>query len=87
MAFLEVGDDGVLHVPGEMLSGARPHSRFEVDWVGNVTVLRPAGAARPFWRQATPPERAAAFQRWAQSPRPSSPDLHPDFLRREGMYD
>jgi len=84
---LEVGDDGVLHVPGEMLPGARPHSRFEVDRVGNVTVLRPAGTARPFWRQATPAERAAAFRRWAQSPRPSAPDLPPDCLRREGIYD
>ncbi len=85
--FLEVSEDGMLHVPSEMLSGARPHSRFEVDSVGNVTVLRPAGAARPFWRQTTPAERAAAFERWAQSPRPSAPDLPADVLRREGMYD
>jgi hypothetical protein len=86
MAVLEVGDDGVLHVPSQLLPGAQAHSRFEVDTVGNVTVLRPAGAARPFWRQSTPAERAEAFRRWVETPRPSAPDLAPEYLRREGIY-
>ena len=84
---LELGDDGVLHVPGDMLAGAGPHSRFEVDNVGNVTVLRPAGTTRPFWRQANPAQRAEVFRLWADAPRPSGPDLPPDSLRRESIYD
>jgi len=31
MTILEVGDDGVLHVPGELLAGAKPHAQLEPD--------------------------------------------------------
>jgi hypothetical protein len=72
MPILEVGEDGVLHVPGELLAGAP---------------LRPAGAVRPFWRQATPAERAEAFGQWASTSQPDAPDLPDECLRREGLYD
>ena len=62
MPILEVGDDGVLHVPGEFLADARPHARFELDILGEAVLLRPVGAVRPFWQQATPAERADAFE-------------------------
>lgn len=87
MPILEVGDDGVLHVPGELLAGAQPHAQFELDVVGEIVVLRPAGAERPFWRQATPGERAEAFEQWASTPLPDAPDLPGESLRREGIYD
>ncbi len=67
MPILEVGDDGVLRVPGELLAGAQPRARFELDVLGQVTLLRPAGAERPFWLHAAPAERAAAFERWASA--------------------
>ena len=50
-------------------------------------MLRPVGADRPFWRQATPGERAEAFERWASASRPDAPDLPTESLRREGIYD
>jgi hypothetical protein len=84
---LEVGDDGALHVPGELLAGAQPHAQFELDVLGEVMLLRPAGAARPFWQQATPAERAEAFERWAATSPPDTPDLPAESLRREGLYD
>jgi hypothetical protein len=87
MPILEVSDDGVLRVPGELLAGAQPHAQFELDVLGEVTVLRPAGTARPFWRQATPLERAEAFQQWANTSPPDTPDLSAESLRREGLYD
>ena len=87
MPILEVGDDGVLRVPGELLAGAQPHARFELDVLGEVTLLRPAGAERPFWRQAAPAERAAAFERWASTSVPDTPDLPAECLRRESLYD
>jgi hypothetical protein len=55
--------------------------------LGKVVVLRPAGAERPFWRQATPGQRAQAFERWASTSRPDAPDLPGESLRREGIYD
>jgi hypothetical protein len=87
MAILEVSDDGVLHVPGELLAGAQPHAQFELDVLGEVVVLRPAGTESPFWRQATPGERAEAFEQWATTRLPDVPDLPVEALRREGIYD
>jgi hypothetical protein len=87
MPILEVSDDGVLHVPGEFLAGAQPHAQFELDVLGEAVVLRPAGKERPFWRQATPGERAEAFERWASTSLPEAPDLPAEALRREGLYD
>ncbi len=86
MTILEVSDDGVLHVPGELLPGARPRAQFELDVLGEIVVLRPAGTERPFWRQANPVERAEAFQQWAGTSLPA-PDLPAEALRREGIYD
>ncbi|MGO8747766.1 MAG: hypothetical protein ACLQNE_17475 [Thermoguttaceae bacterium] len=87
MPILEISDDGVLHVPGELLAGAQPHARFELDVLGEVVLLRPAGADRPFWREATPDQRAEAFEQWASTSPPDAPDLPAESLRREGLYD
>ena len=87
MPILEVSDDGVLHVPGELLAGAQPHAQFELDVLGEVVVLRPAGKERPFWRRATPGERAEAFEQWASTSLPDAPDLPAEALRRESIYD
>ncbi len=87
MPILEVSDDGVLRVPGELLPRAQPHAQFELDVLGEVVVLRPAGAERPFWRQATPGQRAEAFEQWASTSPPDAPDLPGEALRREGIYD
>lgn len=86
MPILEVGRDGMLHVPGELLPGAQPHAQFELDVLGEVAVLRLAGAERPFWRLATPRERAEAFEQWAGASPPGTPDLPAESLRREGIY-
>jgi hypothetical protein len=87
MPILEVGEDGVLRVPGEFLAGAPPHAQFELDVLGEVMLLRPAGGTRPFWQQATPAERAEAFEQWASTSPPDTPDLPAESLRREGLYD
>ena len=87
MPILEVSDDGVLHVPGELLAGAQPHAQFELDVLGEIVVLRPAGATRPFWREATPAQRADAFEQWARTSPPDTPDLPAECLRREALYD
>jgi hypothetical protein len=87
MTILEVSDDGMLHVPGEFLTGAHPHAQFELDILGEVTLLRPAGASRPFWQLATPIERAEAFEKWAIASPPDTPDVPAESLRREGLYE
>jgi len=87
MDILEVSDDGVLHVPAKLLPGGQAHARFELDVVGDVTLLRPAGQEPPFWQRATPAERIAALEHWASTTPLNTPDVPAESLRREGMYD
>lgn len=86
MPILEVGDDGMLHVPAEFLAGAQPHAQFEIERMGPVTLLRPASSTAAA-RASTPAERAAAFQAWVDSFHPPAPDLPAESLRRESIYD
>ena len=87
MPILEIGEDGMLHVPGELLAGAKPHAQFELEVLGEVVVLRPTGTAQPFWQQATPAERAEAFWQWASTLPHGAPNLPAEALRRESLYD
>jgi len=87
VAILETSDDGGLRLPPELIGGVRPHAKFELKVLGDILLLRPADSDRPFWRQATPRQRAEAFQRWAEAPRPPAPDLTDEALRRENLYD
>lgn len=87
MATVETSDDGALRLPSELIGGAKPHERFELEVCGDILLLRRADRDEPFWRQATPEQRALAFRRWAAMPRPPAPDLPDDLLRRENLYD
>ena len=87
VATLETGDDGGLHVPPELIGGATPHAKFDLEVVGDVLVLRPIAKGEPFWQRATSQQRAAEFQHWVDSPRPPAPDLTDESLRRERLYD
>jgi hypothetical protein len=87
MATLETNDEGALYLPPELIGGARPHAKFELEILGDALLLRPADKDQPFWRRATGPERAEAFKRWASAPRPPAPELPDEALRRENLYD
>ena len=87
MTILEVSDDGLLHIPGKFLTGVHPHEKFELDVLGNILLLRPVDTPHPFWQQATPSERANAFERWAITSPPHAPDLSDESLHREKLHD
>jgi hypothetical protein len=87
MTILEANDEGALHLPSELIGGAKPHTRFELEVVGDVLLLRPASKGRPFWEQATPSQRAQAFREWADVIRPPAPVQSHESLRRESIYD
>lgn len=87
MATLQTNDDGALHLPPELIGGARPHAMFELEALGGSWLLRPMDQGRAFWRQATAQQRAEAFRRWASAPRPAAPELTDESLRRENLYD
>jgi hypothetical protein len=87
VAMLETSDDGGLHLPPELIGGARPHAKFTLEVLGDTLVLRPADKEQPFWQRATAQQRVEAFQRWTHAPRPPAPDLTDESLRRENIYD
>lgn len=87
MSVLEVGDDGMLHVPATLLPGAGPHSQYELEHMGNMALLRPAASALASPERMTPADRVEAFERWLKSPHPPAPDLPAECLRRENLYD
>ena len=87
MVILETDDDGGLCLPPELIGGVRPHAKFELEVVGDILLMRPADRNRRFWQQATSQQRAEAFRRWAEAPRPPAPDLTDESLRRENLYD
>ncbi len=87
MAMLEANDDGGLNLPAELIGAVKPHAKFELEVLGDVLVLRPADKDKPFWQRATPQQRAEKFRQWAESPRPTAPDISLESLRRENLYD
>jgi hypothetical protein len=86
---VEVGEDGSLRLPPELLEPVRPHTRFVVQRVGEMLTLRPEGVNLPFWATATPEERAADFLRWMASIRAQErgPALPAEALSRENIYE
>jgi hypothetical protein len=40
MPIVEIGDDGVRRIPAGLLGGSSDHRRFELEQVGEVTLLR-----------------------------------------------
>jgi hypothetical protein len=87
MSIVEIGDDGALHVPADLLAGARPHAKFVLDVKGELIVLRPAESIEPIWENPDPTQRAEEFRRYAELPRPSAPDIPLEYLDREHLYD
>ena len=87
MATLETNDDGGLRLPPELIGGVRPHAKFELEVLGDTLILRPADKNQPFWRRASRQEWIEEFKRWAEAPRPPTPQISLESLRRENMYD
>ena len=87
MSIVEVSDDGALHVPAQLLTGAKPHTKYELDVHGETIVLRPVDTEKPLWEILDPVQRAEAFRRWTNEPRPPAPDIPLEFLDREHIYD
>ena len=87
MSIVEISDDGALHLPADLLTGAKPHTKYKLDVYGDTILLRPADAEQPLWEIRDPIERAEAFRRWANEPRPPAPDIPLEFFDREYVYD
>jgi hypothetical protein len=87
MAIVETTDNGDLLLPAQLIGDTAPHTAFELRIAGKTLILNPLDSERPFWQRATPEERAEAFRKWANEPRPPAPAIPDEALRRENMYD
>jgi hypothetical protein len=83
---VEVGEDGSLRLPPELLERVKPRTRFVVQRVSGALILQPEGDAPPFWATATPQERAEDLMRWVES-RTEGANLPLEALSRETIYD
>lgn len=83
---IEVDESGSLHLPATILPQSAPHTRYVASLHGQQVILAPTDAAEPFWKTATPEERAADILRWAAS-HPDGPGLPNAAVGRDGIYD
>ena len=87
MKMLEANDEGGLHLPAELIGEAKPHAKFELEIFGDILLLRPADKKQPFWQRSNKKQWLKEFKQWAEAPRPTTPDISLEYLRRENMYD
>ena len=85
-SIVAVDDQGVIQLPDELLAVVKPRTRFTVELQGATLILHPEGT-QPFWRTASPAERAETVRLWASLHRPPAPMLPDEALRCEQMYD
>jgi hypothetical protein len=83
---VEVDESGTLRLPATILPQSAPHTRYVASKQGQQVVLSPAENSEPFWKRATPEERAADILRWAAS-HPDGPGLPDSAVSRDGIYD
>ena len=86
MAILETNDEGGIYLPPEV-TGAGPHTRFRLEKVAGILALVPEGGEGPSWQNATPEQWVRSFRQWAETPRPTAPEIPIEALRRENLYD
>jgi hypothetical protein len=63
---LEVGDDGTLTLPADLLGDAPPHTRYAVETRDNAIVLRPEPATSPKPRSART-KITLPYEAWKQA--------------------
>jgi hypothetical protein len=83
---IEVDENGTLRVPAAILPQSAPHTRYTASLHGQQVILAPTEAEEPFWKKATPEERAADILRWAAS-HIDGPGLPDKAISRDGIYD
>ena len=62
-------------MPAELLTAAKPHTKFVLDVSADLIVLRPADEPEPMWMNPDPAKRAEEFLKYADLPRPPAPDI------------
>ena len=83
---IQADEHGVIQISPEDVGGIRPHDRYRIGRDNGTITLRPVEAREPFWKTATPAERAKRFREWADG-HTDGPGLSDEATRRENIYD
>lgn len=83
---IEVDESGSLRLPPTVLPKSEPHTRYVASLHGQQVIVAPAEGEEPFWRRATPEQRAADFLRWAAS-HTDGAGLSDEAVSRDSIYD
>jgi hypothetical protein len=88
-AIVHIGANGTIQLPPEILAQVKLNTPYEIHAENAKLVLEPATEKeQPFWKTATPEQRAERFREWADSiPKREGPPIPDEALRRENMYD
>jgi hypothetical protein len=82
---VEVDEAGTLRLPSSILPQSAPRTRYLASVHGQQITLAPTGD-EPFWKKATPEERATDILAWAQT-HADGPGLPDEAVGRDGIYE
>lgn len=83
---VEINRDGTISLPTEILKAIAPYKRFTIEIKNQTLILHPESPSQPFWKTATPQERAERLLEWSTSHQEGA-NLSDEALSRENMYD
>ena len=82
---IEIGQDGSITLPTELLEAIAPNKRFAVEIQDKALILHPVDRAQPFWQTATPQERAKRLLQWTASHQEEA-NLSDEAMSRDNIY-
>jgi hypothetical protein len=70
-AIVHIGANGTIQLPQEILSQVKPGTSYSIHTENARVILEPTTREElPFWKTATPQQRAERFRQWADSHKP-----------------
>ncbi|HEY0548899.1 MAG TPA: hypothetical protein VGF13_04800 [Verrucomicrobiae bacterium] len=86
-AIIRIDPNGTIQLPREILAHVKPNTPYAIHAENARLVLEPATEQdQPFWKTATPQQRAERFRQWANSHK-SGPGLPNSAFGRDSIYD
>lgn len=83
---IEIGQDGSITLPTEVLEAIAPNKRFAVEIQDKALILHPVDRSQPFWQTATPQERVERLLQWTASHQEGA-NLSDEAMSRDNIYD
>lgn len=82
---IEIGQDGSITLPTEVLEAIAPNKRFAVEIQDKALILHPVDRSQPFWQTATPQEWVERLLQWTASHQEET-NLSDEAMSRDNIY-